>query len=209
MTNYLWRFFFFYKFTFSAEQVTSRRTFSARGGCDRTLRTPLPTRLVMSFAGDELACSEEAQRVTVRIYTLHEEPLVLSKKSPLREKSSAPRRKKGNKRDVRKNRGEVTQAEGASLIYLSSETSNRRERFTPVYSFNDHFTTKLTSRLKEGRALWKCVCVWGGGGVKTFYNYQSRALRLHIDLFSMVLANISKVADNFKVTAGEAQLNRV
>ena len=45
--------------------------------------------------------------------------------------------------------------------------------------------------------------------MKTLYNYQSRALRLHIDLFSMVLANISKVADNFKVTAGEAQLNRV
>ena len=42
MTNHLWH--FFHKFTFSAEQVTSRRTFSARGGggggCGRTLRTP-------------------------------------------------------------------------------------------------------------------------------------------------------------------------
>ena len=43
VTNQLWR--FFHKFTFSAKQVTSRRTFSARGGCNRTLRTPLSTRL--------------------------------------------------------------------------------------------------------------------------------------------------------------------
>ena len=125
-----------------------------------------------SFAGDELAYLEEAQR---RIPTLHEElqstsnklttaHINLSKKFPsCAKKSSTSRLKKENKRKVRKTKekrldqrarhllGNLTSIEVAGQIFGSVEEN---DRVTPVDSVNADFAKKLTRRLHLDPLLW-------------------------------------------------------
>jgi len=117
-----------------------------------------------SFAGDELAYLEEAQR---RITTLSEElqyasnklttaHINLSKKFPLcAKKSSTSRRKKENKGRSEKTKekrfeqrarqllGNLTSVEAAGQIFGSIDEN---ERVSPVDSINADFAKKLTRR---------------------------------------------------------------
>ena len=124
-----------------------------------------------SFAGDELAYLEEAQR---RITTLHEEVhsasnklatahMNLSKKFPLCAKKSSTSRRKENKRKVRKTKekrleqrarhllGNLTSIEVAGQIFGSIEEN---DRVTPVDGINADFAKKLTRRLHLDPLLW-------------------------------------------------------